>query len=110
MDAVTTEAPPDLWAEDGEYLWLRADLADDATRARRIAFVGRDPQRNVVLPETYLGGARYGYDDIIVANEPVPLRPGEPDETGWAGSGADTWWRTEPDHPKAVLYWSITNG
>lgn len=109
MDATKTTAPPDLWSEDGEYLWIRADLAD-ATRARRIAFAGHDPKRAVVLPETYLGGDRYGYENIYVSDRPVPLRPGEENEAGWAGRGADMWWRCEADHPNATLYWSITAG
>lgn len=99
-------APTDLWTETGETLWLRADLAPTPERAKRIAFVGHDPARTVRLPETFLGGERYGYPDIQITG-PEPLRPGEPDEHGWAGAGADTWWRCEADHPNAVLYWAV---
>lgn len=103
-----TSPPLDLWDESGEYLWLRADVADTPERAKRIAFVGHDPKRTVVLPETFFGGQRYGYDEIDVTVEPLHLRPGNEDEHGWAGSGADTWWRCEADDPLAVAYWQVT--
>jgi hypothetical protein len=104
--SLVADAPPDLWSEDGEYLWIRGDLAETPERAQRIAFVGHDPKRRVVLPETYLGGERYGYDGIKA--HLLYLRPGDTDECGWAEKGPDTWWRCEPDHPNAVAYWQVT--
>jgi hypothetical protein len=100
-------APSNLWAEDGEILWIRADLADSPTRAKRIAFVGHDPSRRVVLPETYLGGERYGYE-YIDCGDAWHLRPGASDEVGWAGRGAETWWKCSADHPQAVAYWPVS--
>jgi len=99
-------APTDLWSEDGEFLWLRGDLAEDGDHAKRIAFVGHDPKRRVVLPETFLGGERWGYGRLRARR--ITLRPSEPDEHGSDESADDTWWRCEPEHPKAVAYWQVT--
>ncbi len=105
MTGVTGQeaAPPDLWDEGGETLWIRSDLAETGERAKRIAFVGHDPSRRVVLPETLLGGSRFDYECIDVTSAPVPLRPGD----GWAGNG-ETWWRCEADDPRAVTYWQVS--
>ncbi len=103
LPSLFQDAPVDLWDEGGETLWIRADLVPTPERAKRIAFVGRDPAKRVVLPETILGGSRYDYECIDVTTEPVPLRPGN----GWAGDG-ETWWRCEADHPEAVPYWQVS--
>lgn len=98
------QAPPDLWDECGETLWIRADLASTGERAKRIAFAGHDPKRVVKLPETLLGGERHGYDWLDVTTDPVPLR-GEVD--GWNAPDL-TYCRCEADDPRAVLYWMVT--
>lgn len=91
--------PGDLWSEGGDVLWIHRDRASSAERAKRIAFTGRG------LPETFLGGDRYGYDLLTVSQD--ILRPGEFEEEGWAGSGPDTWWQCDPSHPKAEPFWRI---
>lgn len=99
-----TEAPADLWDESGETLWIRADLACDGTRAKRIAFVGHDPKRTVKLPETLLGGERRGYEWLDVSTYPVPLRGVE---GGWNAPDL-TWHIYDGDDPDAVPYWQVT--
>lgn len=98
------EAPPDLWDESGEMLWIRADLAATPERAKRIAFAGHDPKRTVVLPETFLGGERWGYSHLDVKPEPQSLQP---KSEGWNYPDA-TWWKCDPEEPDAVLYWQVT--
>lgn len=92
------EAPADLWSEGGDVLWLRGDLAENASKARYIAWTGKD------LPTGFNEGLA-GLIDLRV--RVVYVRPGEPDESGWAGRGAETWWRCDKTHPKAERYWEI---
>lgn len=80
-------------------MWLPLDYADHATRVKRLFFLGRGiptcPARD---------GAPYIH--LRVSREHV--RPGEPDEHGWAGGGSDTWWACDPRHPKAVECWRVS--
>src|SRR5579864_5434247 len=94
-------APSDLWNEDGDILWLRRDLAATASKARYIAYSGRG------LP---VGQRECGVSLTEIRVRALFLRPGEEDEVGWAGNGADTWWRCEREHPKAVAYWELRFG
>jgi hypothetical protein len=94
------QVPPDgLWDECSEWVWLPLDYADDALRVKRKAFCGHG------LPFNPAREGHQDYTEIRVSQGYV--RPGDLDEDGWAGPGADTWHRCEAEHPNAVVAWDV---
>jgi len=102
MESPTAAVPRDgLWSEDGDRVWLPIDYADSPTRVKRKAFRGDDLP---VSPAREFSGC---YRDIAVRQ--VVIRPGYPWEEGWAGKGADTWWRTPSSRDEnAVIAWEVS--
>jgi len=89
-------APTDLWTEDGDELWLRADLAENAGKARYIALIGRG------LPAGFGDGGCTRLIDICCTV--TYCRPCTHEE----GGGDGMWKRCLSDTPGAVKYWGLT--
>jgi hypothetical protein len=90
-----------LWSEDSDRVWLPLEYGDTPERVKRLAFAGRDLP---ITPAREFSPLRYS--DIGVRR--VFVRPGYPWESGWAGSGADTWWLASSSRdPNVVGAWEV---
>lgn len=87
-----------LWDEDGEWVWLLADRYRTGAQAKYAAWVGRS------LPT---GFREMGVELTEMTCKVTYARPGEPHESGWAGSGEEMFWRCDSNHPKAIKFYEI---
>ena len=93
----TELAPDDLWSEDGDIVWIRADRYENIGKAKYAAYTGRGLPVGLCEsgePLTSLHG-KIGY-----------MRPSNQDdpEVGWCD---EMWYICDKDHSQAVRYYKI---
>jgi hypothetical protein len=92
------------WSEDGDQCWLPLEYGRDATRVKRLAFVGHELP---VTPAREFGGMFY--DDMTV--KLVWIRLGdEEDGPGWAGRYDEMCYKADPFDPRSYPCWEVTFG
>ena len=99
MNAIDLEVPTDLWSEDGDQLWLRYDLAENAGKARYVAFKGKG------LPVGFEECGVYSLLELRV--RVVYCRRGTPRENAYHGWCDGIWMRCTPDVPGAEKFWEV---